>query len=111
MLFTDEPSIDLGKAFSRSGKCRRYMKYIQTKPAPLHFAQGGDTDLELVDSMNAFMAKIIVSLHSNMFEIIVYWTGISSIAIENISPKSSSGTSQVSIIFSMYQFIMRFEEF
>lgn len=34
---------DSGKAFSRCGKCRRYMKYIQTKPARLHCTQCDDT--------------------------------------------------------------------
>lgn len=34
---------DSGKAFSRCGKCRRYMKYIQTKPARLHCTQCNDT--------------------------------------------------------------------
>lgn len=34
---------DSGKAFSRCGKCRRYMKYIETKPSRLHCAQCDDT--------------------------------------------------------------------
>lgn len=34
---------DSGKAFSRCGKCRRYMKYIQAKPARLHCTQCDDT--------------------------------------------------------------------
>lgn len=34
---------DSGKAFSRCGKCRRYMKYIQSKPARLHCLQCDDT--------------------------------------------------------------------
>lgn len=34
---------DSGKAFSRCGKCRRYMKYIQTKPARLHCTQCDET--------------------------------------------------------------------
>ncbi|KAJ8922656.1 hypothetical protein NQ315_007688 [Exocentrus adspersus] len=32
-----------GKAFSRCGKCRRYMKYIQAKPARLHCPQCDET--------------------------------------------------------------------
>ncbi|EAT36302.1 AAEL011603-PA [Aedes aegypti] len=32
-----------GKALSRCGKCRRYMKYIQTKPARLHCSQCDET--------------------------------------------------------------------
>lgn len=32
-----------GKAMSRCGKCRRYMKYIQTKPARLHCSQCDET--------------------------------------------------------------------
>lgn len=34
---------ELGKAYSRCGKCRRYMKYIQTKPARLHCSQCDET--------------------------------------------------------------------
>lgn len=34
---------DSGRAFSRCGKCRRYMKYIQTKPARLHCTQCDET--------------------------------------------------------------------
>lgn len=34
---------DSGKAFSRCGKCRRYMKYIQTKPPRLHCSQCDET--------------------------------------------------------------------
>lgn len=32
-----------GKAYSRCGKCRRYMKYIQTKPARLYCTQCDET--------------------------------------------------------------------
>lgn len=32
-----------GKNYSRCGKCRRYMKYIQTKPARLHCSQCDET--------------------------------------------------------------------
>lgn len=32
-----------GKSHSRCGKCRRYMKYIQTKPARLHCRYCDDT--------------------------------------------------------------------
>lgn len=32
-----------GKSLSRCGKCRRYMKYIQTKPARLHCSQCDET--------------------------------------------------------------------
>ncbi|XP_055684588.1 DNA topoisomerase 3-beta isoform X2 [Lutzomyia longipalpis] len=34
---------DSGKSFSRCGKCRRYMKYIQMKPARLHCSNCDDT--------------------------------------------------------------------
>lgn len=34
---------DSGKVLSRCGKCRRYMKYIQTKPARLHCRNCDDT--------------------------------------------------------------------
>lgn len=37
------PIAESGKAYSRCGKCRRYMKYIQTKPARLHCVQCDDT--------------------------------------------------------------------
>lgn len=37
------PIAESGKAFSRCGKCRRYMKYIQTKPARLHCSQCDET--------------------------------------------------------------------
>lgn len=37
------PIADSGKAFSRCGKCRRYMKHIQTKPPRLHCSQCDET--------------------------------------------------------------------
>lgn len=37
------PIADSGRAYSRCGKCRRYMKYIQTKPARLHCLQCDET--------------------------------------------------------------------
>lgn len=37
------PIAESGRAYSRCGKCRRYMKYIQTKPARLHCVQCDET--------------------------------------------------------------------
>ncbi|XP_055388808.1 DNA topoisomerase 3-beta [Condylostylus longicornis] len=37
------PLAESGKAHSRCGKCRRYMKYIQTKPARLHCSHCDET--------------------------------------------------------------------
>lgn len=37
------PLSESGKSHSRCGKCRRYMKYIQTKPARLHCSQCDET--------------------------------------------------------------------
>ena len=37
------PISESGKSYSRCGKCRRYMKYIQTKPARLHCSQCDET--------------------------------------------------------------------
>lgn len=37
------PLAETGKAYSRCGKCRRYMKYIQSKPARLHCAHCDET--------------------------------------------------------------------
>lgn len=37
------PIAESGRAYSRCGKCRRYMKYIQTKPARLHCSQCDET--------------------------------------------------------------------
>lgn len=37
------PLAESGKAHSRCGKCRRYMKYIQRKPARLHCSQCDET--------------------------------------------------------------------
>ncbi|XP_011176901.2 DNA topoisomerase 3-beta [Zeugodacus cucurbitae] len=37
------PLAETGKAHSRCGKCRRYMKYIQTKPARLHCSHCDET--------------------------------------------------------------------
>lgn len=36
---TFAPIAESGKLYSRCGKCRRYMKYIQTKPSRLHCVQ------------------------------------------------------------------------
>lgn len=37
------PLAESGKSHSRCGKCRRYMKYIQSKPARLHCSQCDET--------------------------------------------------------------------
>lgn len=37
------PLAESGKAYCRCGKCRRYMKYIQTKPARLHCSHCDET--------------------------------------------------------------------
>ncbi|XP_013107486.1 DNA topoisomerase 3-beta [Stomoxys calcitrans] len=37
------PLAESGKSLSRCGKCRRYMKYIQSKPARLHCSQCDET--------------------------------------------------------------------
>lgn len=38
-----QPIAESGKNYSRCGKCRRYMKYIQTKPVRLHCTQCDET--------------------------------------------------------------------
>lgn len=62
-----------GRAYSRCGKCRRFMKYIQTKPARLHCLQCDETYL-LPGNMNVRTYKDL-RCPLDDFELLAYSSG------------------------------------
>lgn len=67
------PIADSGKAFSRCGKCRRYMKYIQAKPARLHCTQCDETYSLPQNGMLRVYKELRCPLDD--FEILVFSSG------------------------------------
>lgn len=62
-----------GRAYSRCGKCRRFMKYIQTKPARLHCLQCDET-YNLPGNMNVRTYKDL-RCPLDDFELLAYSSG------------------------------------